>query len=189
MFNKYKYLILVIIVALSISGCTSSGDESSNIKLNSPIQNCKMVDVPYEVQVAYTEQEPYTANVDEEVKLKYEIIESTTTTTDKGFDIWAVGKVTIRNMDSETGSFKVEQYFSTLNDPKITRTSSQYIMQGESNIFREQVDIDLFEDFSMEYRVYPGTKIITKQVTKYRTVTMYRSETKYRQEEQCNQEV
>ncbi|MDD5615449.1 MAG: hypothetical protein PHH85_04540 [Candidatus Methanoperedens sp.] len=144
-----------------------------------------MVSVPYQEQVAYTEQEPYNAYEDEQVLLKYEVTNALKSTTLKGFDVWAYGEVTVRNLDSETGSFTVKQTITTLNNPSSTQQSSQFIMPSESKIFRQEYDIDMGDDFNINYIVEPGTKTITKQVTKYRTVTKYRSETKYRQEEQC----
>lgn len=136
--------------------------------------------------MAYTEQEPYTALEDQQVTLKYEVTKAISGTTDKGFDIWAYGEVTVKNVDSETGSFTVEQTFTTLNKLPNTMRTTNYIMSGESKIFREEYDIKLGEDFNMKYVVQPGTKTVTKQVTKYRAVTKYRTETKYKQEEKCD---
>lgn len=177
-------IFIAIIVVVALSGCTSN--DGSSVKITSPIKNCKMVDVPYQEQVAYNEEEPYTAYENIQVSLKYEVTSAIKDTTFKGFDVWAYGEITVRNIDTETGTFTVEQTITTLNKPQSTKKSSQYIMSGESKIFRAEYDIDAGDDFNINYIVEPGTKTITQQVTKYRTVIKYKTETKYRQEEKCD---
>ena len=124
MFVKSKYLIIIILLGISVSGCTSD-DGSSSVKLTNPIQDCRMVKVPYEVQESYTVQEPYTAYEDIEVPLKYDTIERIKSTTLKGLDVWAYGEVTVRNVDSETGSFRVLQTFSALNKPDKSKATTK----------------------------------------------------------------
>ena len=62
----------------------------------------------------------------------------------------------------------------TLNRPPETKTTTRYVMSGESIVFHEEYDISLGEDFKMNYVVQAPTKTLTRTVTKYR------------QEEQCN---
>lgn len=182
--NTKLLIFIIVIIVVAISGCTSN--DGSSVKLTSPIENCKMVNVPYQEQVAYTEKEPYTANENIQVPLKYEVTSAVKDTTFKGFDVWAYGEVTVRNVDTETGTFIVEQTITTLNSLPSTKRSSHYIMPGESKNFREEYDIKSGEDYNIKYTVEAGTKTVIQQVTKYRTITKYRTETKYKQEEQCN---
>lgn len=147
--------------SLALTACSSS--DRSTIKFTSPIQKCKMVDVPYETTEEYS------------VDLKYEVVEDTKTTIFKGIlDVWAVGIVKVKNVDSETGEFTVTQIFKTLEDGETSLKSAHYIMPGEAIEFREEYDISSGEDFTVQYQVIPGTKKETRIVTKYR------------QEEQCN---
>jgi len=152
---------MLIAGVLILSGC-GDGTTGNTIKITNPIKTCKMVDASYQATEEY--QEP----------LKYEVVEKTKSTTLKGFDVWAVSEVTVKNVDTETGSFSVLQTFSTLNGQDRTLSSKQYIMPGETKTFREEYDIDLGEDFNVRYSVQPPTKTLTRTVTKYR------------QEEQCN---
>lgn len=151
---------LMTLLALLLMACNSESD--STIRFTSPIKTCKTVDVPYQVTEEY------------DVPLKYEVADASKTTTFKGvLDVWAVGIVKIRNVDSETASFTVTQMFKTLEDEETSSKSTQYIMPGETKEFREEYDITSGEDFTVQYQVIPGTKKETRTVTKYR------------QEEQC----
>jgi len=156
---KNLLILTIILGTLVLSGC-GDGVTGNSIKLTSPLKICKMVDVPYQATEEY------------QVPLKYEYSGMQTTTL-HGFDVWAVGEVTIKNVDSETGLFTVSQTFTTLNRQTQTKSSSHYVMSGESVIFHEEYDISLGEDFKMTYTVQPPTKTLTRTVTKYR------------QEEQC----
>jgi hypothetical protein len=156
--NKFlsTVFVLLIIFCLALTACSSDG---STIRL---LSRCKMVDVPYETTEEYS------------VDLKYETVEAKSTTTLKGvLDVWAVGIVQVRNVDSETGEFTVIQTFKTLEDGETSLRTTQYIMPGETKEFKEEYDISAGEDVSLTYQVIPGTK---KEI---RTVT------KYRQEERC----
>ena len=113
------------------------------------------------------------------------MISATKGTTNHGFDVWATSDVVVRNVDSETGTFTVSQTFRTLNRAPKTMQSSQYIIPSEIKTFHEEFDIDLGEDFNVDYTVAPSQKTLTRVVTKYRTVTKYKPITKYRTEQRC----
>ena len=118
-----KILMGVIILGiLVLSGCSTTGDA---VKITNPIQTCK------NVEVSYQDTEYYTENY------KYEVVGSVSGTFLKGFDVYAEGNVQVRNVDSETGSFIVQQTFSTLDGAK-TLSSTQYIMPGETKTFTEE---------------------------------------------------
>lgn len=159
--------------------------EEMRYALTNPLKSCRMVDVPYEDLESYTTSEPYQATEEYTVDLKYENT-AKSSTSNTNFDVKAVGEVSIRNVDSETGRFAVSQTFTTLKRPSQTLTTSYYIMPGETKTFEEEYDIDFGEDFKMTYIVTPGQKTLIRQVTAYRDVTAYRTVTKYREEEQCS---
>lgn len=161
-------VLILIFLIIIFTGKTGSFEPSKIL------QTCKDVSVPYDTQ------EPYQATEEYQVDMKYEVVTGSKSTFNKGFDVWARGDVTIRNVDTETGMFTVSQTFKTLSDPAQTFTSNQYIMSGESKAFTEQYDVDLSEDFNVNYVVTPAKKTLTRTVTKYRTVTSYRTE------RQCN---
>ena len=146
---------------------------------------CENVQVPYQEQESYQEEEPYQAIEEYQVPLKYEVISATKGTTLHGLDVWATSDVVVRNVDSETGTFTVSQAFRTLNRAPKTMQSSQYIIPAEIKTFHEESDIDLGEDFNVDYSINPSEKTLTRTVTKYRTITKYRPVTKYRTEQRC----
>jgi len=178
-------LIIIALFIVACSGVNDGSDRVTGVKLASPIQTCRMVDVPYEEQESYIEQEPYQDTESYQENLKYESVGTKTGTFLKGFDVWAFGEVPVRNVDSETGKFVVSQTFSTLNGGLKTYTVTQYIMPGETKTFRSEHDIDAGEDFNMKFVITPGTKTLTRTVTKFRDVTKYRTVTKIRQEQKC----
>lgn len=159
-----KILLLIIIVALSLfTACNVDESLTGNsLKFTNPIKTCKMVDVPYQAIEEY------------KVNLKYEVVNAFKNTFLDGFDIWAKGVVSIRNVDTETDSFTVKQTFSTLNGASKTLSVIHYIMPGETTDFTSTYDINVGEDFNVNYQVIPGTKTMTRMVTKYK------------KEERCN---
>ena len=153
--DKRNILILLLIISVFvIAACAKTGE---SIKLTSPIQNCKNVQVPYQATEEY------------QIDMKYEVISFEKESVVKLLDLWARGTVGIRNVDSETGSFTVEQTITTLEGSPRTLSSSQYIMSGETKSFVEEFDVDLGEDFYINYKVSPPKKTLTRTVTKYRT--------------------
>jgi hypothetical protein len=103
-------LAVVVIVFVVIS----STGRLTGFAVTSPIKTCKNVEVPYEFQESYLEQEPYQATEEYQVPLKYEVVSATNYPGNHGFDYWAVSEVKVRNVDSETGLFTVEQTIKTL---------------------------------------------------------------------------
>ena len=112
-------------------------------------------------------KEPYQGFEDVEVDLKYEHSGDGKANYGELFNVRYKGTVTIKNVDSETGYFKVIMYFRTL-DGTVTRETGGYIQPGEIKEFEIYHDIDLGDDVEFSYNVIPGTKIVTKPVTKYR---------------------
>jgi len=155
--NKNIILAFALMLALSLLLAACDSGTGSTIRFTSPIKTCKTVDVPYQVTEEY------------DVNLKYEVVETLKTPTLKGIlDVWAVGIVKVRNVDSETGTFTVIQTFKTLEDGETSLKSTQYIMPGETKEFEEEYDISAGEDFTVKYQIIPGTKKETRIVTKYK---------------------
>lgn len=199
MFRKISILLVIftLIVAMSLSGCVSSDGQS--VKLTSPGKNCRMVDVPYQEQVAYTEKEPYTVQeaytvqepyteqesytVDEitQVPLAYFVPFTDKGTFFKGLDVWAYGEVRLANADDSVGGiFTVTQTLTTESGRTAPDTGSGPLGPLEDVIIRSEFDIDMGEKFNIEYNIVPPTKPVTQKVTKFRTVTKYIDVTKYR---------
>ncbi|MEK6900587.1 MAG: hypothetical protein AABX05_05670 [Nanoarchaeota archaeon] len=191
--NKSLLLKLGIVATLIIMGIfvfMKSEDNFTGLAIQNPIKTCKQVEVPYEVQEAYEEQEPYQALEEYQVPLKYEADGYKDATT-HGFDYWARSTIKVRNVDSETGQFTVQQWFKTKDGESQKFSSSQYIMPGETKEFVQEYDIDQGYTFEPEnffdsyHNVFPPQKTLTRTVTKYKTVTKYRTVTNYKMEEKC----
>lgn len=150
-------IVIVSVALLSGAFLTFSllSAESNSIKITSPVKTCRFVDVPYQATEEY------------QVDLRYEA-RGETETDNPGFDVVAIGRVFVRNVDSETGLFTVQQTFKTLNGMSPTYSSTHYVMPGETKVFEETYDVDWGEDFSMQYTVEPGQKTLTRTVTKFR---------------------
>jgi hypothetical protein len=179
-------VMFIFLFIFALANNDNSNGSGASLKITNPLQTCEFVDVPYETQEAYTVSEPYQAIEEYKVDLKYEVVSATRSTTLNGFDVWAVGEVSIRNVDSETGTFTVKQTFDTLNGGSKSFQSNKYIMVGETKVFREEYDVVAGEDFNVQYVVTPPKKTMTRTVTKYRDLTKYRTVTKTKMEEICN---
>ncbi len=150
-----KAIVGLCILLLLLAACDQGTGNA--IKIKSPIQKCKQVEVPYD------------AIIEEKIPIKYEVMNAYTENFLDGFDVWTAGRVLVRNVDSESGQFTVEQTFTTLKDGSRALRSSHYIMPGETVEFRSDYDIDMGEDVSLTYKVIEPKKTVTKTVTKYRT--------------------
>ena len=135
----------------------SSTGKFTGFAVSSPIKTCRNVEVPYQATEEY------------KVPLKYEVVSAAKGTTLHGLDVWATSDVEVRNVDTETGTFAVAQTFRTLNRASQTLQSSQYVMPAEMKKFHQEFDINLGEDFNVDYTVTPSEKTLTRTVTKYRT--------------------
>lgn len=184
MLRKLSIFLVFLALLGLLSGCNDS-PTGNTVKITNPIQTCKTVDVPYEELEPYIEQEPYQAIEEYQVDLKFEVIEAKSSTTLHGFDVWAVSTVKVKNVDSETGMFTIQQWFKKFEKESEKFSSNEYIMPGETKEFVQEYDVDAGEKWSSYHQVFPGQKTLTKTVTKYRDVTKYQMITKYRQEEVC----
>ena len=148
-------ILLGIFITLLIFNLSSG--KITGFAITSPIKTCKNVQVPYDVQEEY------------QVPLKFEVLSAKKGTTTHGFDVWATADVVVRNVDSETGTFTVSQTLTTLNEAPQTKQSTHYIVTTESFTYHEEFDVDLGEDFNINYEVTPSKKTLSRTITKYRT--------------------
>ncbi len=138
----------------------------------------------YTEQEPYTVQEPYTDIEEEYITLAYSVV------FEQGYIFFGDGcgaEIYIWNRDQIGGTFKVT--FSLLvvgisgYEPPhtITLIDSNYIPAGETSRLFVSYDFGRLVDLnSYSYFITPPTKLVEKEVTKYRTVTKYREVTKER---------
>jgi hypothetical protein len=145
---KCLLIFIPLFVTLILSGCS----EDAIGKAAEVIKTCKMVDVQHSATIEYTEPMQYTDTI-------------TKHTTLQGLEVWAVGEVTIKNIDTETGTFTVSQTF-IFDRQSETKTSTQEIQPGESKVFLEEIKI-MSQDFNVEYTVQAPMKNTTRTLTRY----------------------
>ncbi|MBW2989125.1 hypothetical protein KY358_02275 [Candidatus Woesearchaeota archaeon] len=182
--KRNVFIGILLISTLIILGCTNP---TGKVVLRSPVATCKDVQVPYQATEYYLEREPYQAIEEYNVDLKYQVVESYHRgSISDPFNYKEKGIIRVKNVDSETGIFKVEMTFTTLDRGRKTLSSTKYIMSGETVEFNQYYDIDLGEDVNFNYRVIPGKKTLTRTVTKYRDIQKTRTVTKYKTEQKCD---
>ena len=146
---------------------------------------CRDVQVPYEDQEAYTEQEPYSDEVCNNIDLVYKReTGSCRQYVDNLFasDEPAKYDCTISNFDDTAGTFSMEIGFN-IDGQRIVETQSKYIYPQSSETFYAQKMAEI------ESCTCSVTNVPQKQeceiVTKYNIVTKYRTITKYKTETVC----
>lgn len=146
---------------------------------------CKEIQVPYDAQESYTEQEPYSDEVCENVNLIYKKENGNCVQySDKFFadDKPASYSCTITNLDTHGGVFSVEMGF-VIDGQNLVETQNKYIYPQSYEIFYAQKMA--YVDNCICYITSIPTKQECETITRYRPVTMYRTVTKYRTETIC----
>lgn len=156
MMKTLIWIIILVIVVISSVFLIAVNQGNSVTGNFLGLKSCKTVSVPYQVTEDY------------ETDFKYEVKSAYHQNILKGFDVWAQSRVTVRNVDTDTGTFTVEQTFDTLKDQPRTFKSSAYVMPDESKVFEAEYNIDSGEDYTVTYSVIPPTKVATRMVTKYK---------------------
>lgn len=150
-------IALIIVILIS----TASNIQSSSFDVGSdkiPKKACSIE------RISYEETEYY------DVDFNYEVMGTSQETTLKGFDVWAVGEVKVKNVELETGEFEVIQRIQTLNDEPKVSMESRFIMPGEIISFNSEFDVDSGEDFNIGYEIVPPKKTMSREVTKFKEV-------------------
>src|SRR3989344_3953777 len=114
--------LLIFFVFSSISNNNISSGVTG-FSITNPLKTCKLVDVPYQAVEEYYEP------------LKFEVVSAINDIFYRGFDVWAYSEVRVRNVDTETGTFTVKQNLDAFKHGQDTKTSSSYVMPGETKSF------------------------------------------------------
>ncbi len=114
--------------------------------------------MPYEATEVYIDQESYQGFEDVEIPLKYEHQGRGEEGIFGFFGVKEKGIVLVKNVDSETGYFKINMEFETLEDGKHIQTTGGYVQPGETREFTLLYDIDEDVDVKFTYSVNPGKK-------------------------------
>jgi len=129
----------------------------------------------YETTETYYETEPY----QEQVLMQYQIIDPTDLTRHWNITLgyYDVGRVTVRNTDTEGGSFAVTYKFRNVYGVAKQETKSYFIGSGASYTFEFVYDSEMGEDVTGEYSISEPYKTVTRyhQVPKQRTVLKTRT--------------
>ncbi len=147
---------------------------------------CKEVQVPYDAQESYTEQEPYSSEECESVSLAYNQMSNYCNNYKDNFfadNEPAKYSVTINNLDSEKGGLFIADIGFTISGQTVTESQQKYIYPDSSETFY----VERMANIDGCYFIMTSVpeKQTCKTVTKYQTVTKYRTVTKYKTETVC----
>ncbi len=176
---------------------------------------CKEVQVPYDAQEEYAEQEPYSEEVCKMIDLQYSKINNKWDYNNclnydticyeenwlgmcKDEETFCSERelsysVDINNQDNKGGMWKVEIRFYMNNQPYETKEISNYLypqttetFTGIHTIYGNNPEGDANQNFgALAVVVSIPQKQECETVTKYRTITKTRTVTKYREETVC----
>ena len=122
------------------------------------------------VKTQETELAPYQETTTEEVLLKYVVTEANNITRYYNYSTYVVGNVWLKNVDTETGEFKVTADL-TVNKKTTTHTLAYVLTSGAAKRF--YFEFQLPQDnakFDYKYTVVPPTKTVTQTTTKYKQI-------------------
>jgi len=176
--------LLLFLVLIIISGCDSSSTPAT------PKKVCNDVQVPYEAQEEYIDQEPY-----ETVECHQEKLTFTKNIGQCDTQIGWLGLgsanmyCSVTNTDAEAGTFSVKVGFTCGNKKWHCYSAERdhYLLPKYSEKFEGNYKPGT-EDFEVNgcfCEVISPTKQICNNVIKYRDVIKYRTVTKYRTEQKC----
>lgn len=182
---KYLISLLFIVGILFLSGCDSSSQSSfTEDSPATPQKVCNEVQVPYEEQEEWIEQEPY-----ETVECHQESLRYTSQVTDCKNSLLILGNARtaclVTNLDSEYGVFDVTIGLKCSDDQWFEASTELSIPPHSSKTF-ENADLSFCQGATCKCEVTPPTKQVCENVVKYRDVTKYRTVTEYRTETRCN---
>ena len=129
----------------------------------------------YETTETYYETEPY----QEQVLMQYQTIDPTDLTEHWNITLgfYDISRVTVRNTDTEGGTFAVTYKFKNVYGIAKQETNSYFIASGDSYTFEFTYDKEMGEDVTGEYSVSAPYKTVTRyhEVAKQRTVLRTRT--------------
>ncbi len=122
------------------------------------------------IKTEETELVPYSETTSEEVPLKYVVTEANNITRYYNYSTYVVGNVWLKNVDTETGEFKVAADLTI--DKKTTTQTVAYVLTP-GTLKRFYFEFQLPKDnigFGYKYTVAPPTKTVTQTTTKYKQI-------------------
>ena len=141
------------------------------IALYSSCNDCHEIDVPY------TEEEPYNAIEETDIQLTYTIGENKYRRVpgllidNPYLEAWTE----ITNTGDKGGEFTVTNKFKTTLDDEINFEDTKYIGSGSTEKFYFKKELDMYVQVkSIGYNVSAPYVKVSKEVTKTRTITKYR---------------
>lgn len=114
----------------------------------------------------YNETEPYAREA------RYQVVSATLKQhwEPLGREIYHASEVTVKNIDSEGGTFTVTHSLYDVDGLYGRKTTSDYIAPGDTKVLRAEFDTQAFQDVRAEYLVAAPTVTDERLVTKTRTV-------------------
>lgn len=108
----------------------------------------------------------------EQVRMQYQIIDPTDLTEQWNISLgfYQVGRVTVRNTDTEGGTFSVTYKFRNVYGIAKQETSSYFIASGDSHTFEFTYDSEMGEDVTGEYSTSEPFKTVIKTRTVNKTL-------------------
>ena len=147
---------------------------------------CKDVQVPYDAKEEYTEKEPYSDEVCEDIPLAYNKVKNYCSNYVDNLifeDEPAKYSITVNNLDPEKGGIFIAD-IGFIIDGQTVKTEQRVLIEPQSShsFYAEQMaEVD---NCHFNIKEVP-TKQECETVTKYKSVTKYRTITKYRTETIC----
>ncbi len=153
-----KYMLVLVALAILIAAVALSLTLQKSQK-REPI-----------VKTEETNLVPYSETTSEEVLLKYVVTEANNITRYYNYSTYVVGNVWVKNVDTETGEFRVAADL-TVDKKTTTQTLAYILTPGAAKRF--YFEFQLPKDnigFGYKYTVTPPTKTVTQTTTKYKQV-------------------
>ncbi len=122
------------------------------------------------IKTEETELVPYQEIASEEVPLKYVVTEANNITRYYNYSTYVVGNVWVKNVDTETGEFRVSADLTI--DKKATTQTVAYVLTP-GTLKRFYFEFQLPRDnigFGYKYIVTPPIKTVTQTTTKYKQI-------------------
>jgi len=114
----------------------------------------------------YNETEPYVREA------RYQVFSAILTEhwEPLGREVYHASEVTVKNIDSNGGTFTVTHSLYDVDGLYGSKTTSDYIAPGDTKVLRAEFDTQAFQDVRAEYSVSAPTVTDERVVTKTRTI-------------------
>jgi len=212
---KVFFAVMGILLAVFIITFLGNTSFTGNVISSHSRSNCKDVQVPYDYKEEYIDTVPYSDEVCESKELTYNLQDfvidyNSCQKTEERCLKYILGicskketycvekkiqcKLDITNLDDQKGYWGVQFEFMSRDDHSTTvgtsKTGGSLYSQetetfyGSKTFYNEE---EASKDYTCRYKVTSApTKLICRDVTKYKDITRTRTVTKYRTEEKCD---